>query len=245
MESKRTCNVTQVWLSCKPAPGAAGQGRPWGRGREAIGGLHQRRTTACLPFPGSGLHRGRGRPPVREARAGSDSWNLRGWKRDRRGEARAADDDGKVTTQQGPSDRERPGRAARSIRLAAPFDSRTRACSCCFSELYPLHERRGSAGGRERCRVRAAVSRTGDTAIQGGVFYMSAIKKVHNCTQVIKKVSRTHVPLLSTSLSEKSFRPCAVGFQPFGSSYRWDRTLKWTILPLAFREEVETMLVPN
>jgi hypothetical protein len=38
------------------------------------------------------------------------------------------------------------------------------------------------------------------------------------------------------------FCPCAVGFQPFGSSYRWDRALKWTILPLAFREEVETVL---
>jgi hypothetical protein len=156
MESKRTCNVTQVRLSCKPAPGAAGHGRPRGRGREAVGGLHQRRTTACLPFPGSGLHRGRGRPPVREARADSGSWNRQERKR---GPARGSSSGRR---------RRRGDDAARPLRPRSTWsghliDSPGRAARFTYGSLQPLlppsapHMRDvGARAGEGRCRASCA-----------------------------------------------------------------------------------------
>ena len=108
-------------LSRKPAPGVAGQdgagqGRPRSRGREAIGGLHRRR----------------GRAPVRPVNrllrpltAGSGKreqvatrGTAGGQKRGPAREARAVGDDGEATAQRGPSDS-----ATECACLAAPPDS--------------------------------------------------------------------------------------------------------------------------
>jgi hypothetical protein len=102
------------------------QWRPWGRGREAVDGLHQRRATACLPFLSSGLHRRRGRAPVRAPSQPSNvgSGNREqaatrgtagGGSADRRVEARAAGNDGGATAQRVPSNQvHAPGSDAHS-----------------------------------------------------------------------------------------------------------------------------------